>query len=300
VNLGVSHFQAYKLLVRAQTLGALQGFSSTQLHVLSEKAHFIRVDLGQRVIKSGEASTFFFLVLSGSMQICSESKSADNLIKARDDEGIVRVGEMCGEMSYFERNPRSANCESREADTILMIITFELLDHIASEDQELGAKLINTMACICIERLQKSLSRVNLAEVVLPTACNLQQMRFLLRHAAHESGLLSTLDDSEVDLLAHRCAFAELAPDARLFSYGMEARFACIILQGTAVDKRKARDGAMQGWALFACLLVCLFVCACFLPTLRSTRCSVVPRAHASRLAKQSTRGAQPNAVWLN
>jgi hypothetical protein len=40
----------------------------------------------------------------------------------------------------------------------------------------------------------------------------------------------------------------------------MEARFACIILEGTAVDKRKARDGAMQGWALFACLLACLRV----------------------------------------
>jgi hypothetical protein len=47
-----------------------------QLHVLSTEAHFVRLDLGQRVIKSGETSTFCFMVLSGSMQ-ARQTNAAD-------------------------------------------------------------------------------------------------------------------------------------------------------------------------------------------------------------------------------
>lgn len=134
----------------------LEGFSQEEIETLCLYMHFVGVRRGARLFVEDEPGDWMVFVLTGEVEV-----------KRRDGEGrehvmaTVTAGEVLGEMSLVDGEPRYATCTSLEpAD--LAVLTREQLRDFSEDHPRLATRLLWML-------LQRSTARLRAqGEIVLP------------------------------------------------------------------------------------------------------------------------------------
>jgi len=105
---------------------------------------------GQVLVREGEAGEEMFVVLRGSMVI---SKA----VTGRVEQVLARIGpgDFFGEMSLFDRSPRSATVQA-DADATLLVLDREALRRLTEQSPRAAAAFFHALVQVFIERLRAS------------------------------------------------------------------------------------------------------------------------------------------------
>jgi len=105
---------------------------------------------GQVLVREGEAGEEMFVVLRGSMVI---SKA----VTGRVEQVLARMGpgDFFGEMSLFDRSPRSATVQA-DSDATLLVLDREALRRLTELSPRAAAAFFYALVQVFIERLRAS------------------------------------------------------------------------------------------------------------------------------------------------
>lgn len=94
---------------------------------------------GEIICRQGEIGDRLFIVQAGLAVVLREDEGADEIV------GILRPGDIFGEMSIFDRQPRSATVRARGASRVLTLDKRWFLNHI-QEDPSLAWRVLQQMS----------------------------------------------------------------------------------------------------------------------------------------------------------
>jgi CRP-like cAMP-binding protein len=105
---------------------------------------------GQVLVREAEAGEEMFVVLRGSMVI---SKA----VTGRVEQVLARIGpgDFFGEMSLFDRSPRSATVQA-DSDATLLVLDREALRRLTEQSPRAAAAFFQALVQVFIERLRAS------------------------------------------------------------------------------------------------------------------------------------------------
>lgn len=109
----------------------------------------LEIKAGEYLMRDGEESTQMYYLQSGSLAVCKVKGSAEQQI------GTIYSGELVGEMSFLDQEPRSASVKAI-SDAKLMVIPHEKFEQFFHGQPAWYKALINTL----LERLRKANSRI--------------------------------------------------------------------------------------------------------------------------------------------
>jgi CRP-like cAMP-binding protein len=121
-----------------------------ELTALAETLRERPLKRGQVLVREGEAGEEMFVVLRGSMVI---SKA----VTGRVEQVLARIGpgDFFGEMSLFDRSPRSATVQA-DADATLLVLDREALRRLTEQSPRAAAAFFHALVQVFIERLRAS------------------------------------------------------------------------------------------------------------------------------------------------
>ncbi len=103
----------------------------------------------QIVIKEGDPSDDVFLIYKGS---CYVVKNINNSLKVLN---IVGVGELFGEMSFFDEKMRSATIAARENETVCLQFPKDIFIEIIKVHPKWIDKILNEMSVRIVNMVKK-------------------------------------------------------------------------------------------------------------------------------------------------
>lgn len=105
---------------------------------------------GQVLLREGEAGDEMFLVRQGTLVI---SKA----VAGRVEQVLARVGpgDFFGEMSLFDRSPRSATIQA-DSEVVLLVLDRQSLHHLTEVNPRAAAAFFRALVQVFIERLRAS------------------------------------------------------------------------------------------------------------------------------------------------
>jgi len=103
---------------------------------------------GQILFDQGDPGGKLYIVLVGAVEI--GNVLADGLVKP---VVTLREGQMFGEMSLIDKNPRDMQAKIVE-DTVLLTLTTERFDEITSSYKELGTKILKFLVQCVVDRIR--------------------------------------------------------------------------------------------------------------------------------------------------
>ena len=128
-------------------------FESLQLDEVRALSPFLQVyraQIGQTVLREGEAGDFMLFVIEGRIDVFKEAGDhASSLI------AVIGAGKVLGEMSLIDGDPRSATCIA-DAVTLMAALSREALARIIVEQPLLGAKILMGLVVLLSFRLRKT------------------------------------------------------------------------------------------------------------------------------------------------
>jgi CRP/FNR family transcriptional regulator, cyclic AMP receptor protein len=121
-----------------------------ELGALAETLRERPLKRGQVLVREGEAGEEMFVVLRGSMVI---SKA----VTGRVEQVLARIGpgDFFGEMSLFDRSPRSATVQT-DSDATLLVLDREALRRLTEQSPRAAAAFFQALVQVFIERLRAS------------------------------------------------------------------------------------------------------------------------------------------------
>lgn len=111
----------------------------------------IKLIPNQYLIREGEESTEMYYVKSGTLGVYKRKGDQEFQI------GTIISGELVGEMSFLDKNPRSASVKAM-GECVLVVVPLEKLEHTLSSMPKWFTALLNTL----VERLRKANARVRI------------------------------------------------------------------------------------------------------------------------------------------
>lgn len=108
-----------------------------------------RIDAGETLIREGQDSAEMYFLIEGQMAVFKVRGNAEVRI------GDIFQGEIVGEMSFLDKQPRSATVKA-VTDCELMVIQPEILDSIHSKQPKWYKALVNTL----LDRLRRANSKI--------------------------------------------------------------------------------------------------------------------------------------------
>ncbi len=114
----------------------------------TELTHFAR---GQIIADVGEVGEALFFVIKGEAALYYDDRGTEHEI------GRVGEGELMGEMSFFDREPRSARIRARADDTQILVLTRTMYDRLRVEHPYIAVNLLEH-AIISLDHLFRRLS----------------------------------------------------------------------------------------------------------------------------------------------
>ena len=111
----------------------------------------VRVHRGQRIFVQGDREAFMAIAVEGRVGIYKESTDGGTKKKL----GELGRGQMMGEMSLFDGEPRSADAVA-ESDSVLLVLTRETFDRIAVEHPALWQAMMLKVARMMSQRLRRT------------------------------------------------------------------------------------------------------------------------------------------------
>ncbi len=112
-------------------------------------ADIIKLGPNEYVIREGDASDSMYYVQSGTLCVLKRKGDIDSQI------GTIIAGELVGEMSFLDQNPRSASVKAM-TECELIEIPHEKFQSLMDSHPKWFRSLINTL----LERLRKANSRI--------------------------------------------------------------------------------------------------------------------------------------------
>jgi CRP/FNR family transcriptional regulator, cyclic AMP receptor protein len=112
------------IIAKAKIFGSLNSNDIKALSMLGKKRQWIK---GSQIIIEGDKGDTLYLILSGSVKVVLYGKDGKDIILS-----IMKEGDIFGEMSLFDAEPRSANVEAIEDVECFIIRGDELLKYIKS------------------------------------------------------------------------------------------------------------------------------------------------------------------------
>ena len=94
---------------------------------------------GEAIIREGESDNAMFVIQSGSVEVVHETPTGEQHL------AVLEAGDFFGEMSMFEREPRSATVRALGEARVLRVDKTTLMRRIR-EDPMLAMNLLQTMA----------------------------------------------------------------------------------------------------------------------------------------------------------
>ena len=121
-----------------------------ELKVLGQSLQERPLKRGQVLVREGEAGEEMFVVLRGSMVI---SKA----VTGRVEQVLARIGpgDFFGEMSLFDRSPRSATVQT-DSDATVLMLDREALRRLTELSPRAAAAFFHALVQVFIERLRAS------------------------------------------------------------------------------------------------------------------------------------------------
>ncbi|WP_290730305.1 cyclic nucleotide-binding domain-containing protein [Halobacteriovorax sp. JY17] len=112
-------------------------------------ADIIELQAGEYLIREGEESAQMYYLQSGSMAVYKVKGGAEHQI------GTIYSGELVGEMSFLDKEPRSASVKAI-SEAKLLVIPVEKFEKYFNDQPSWYRALIHTL----LERLRKANTRI--------------------------------------------------------------------------------------------------------------------------------------------
>ncbi len=109
----------------------------------------VKLIANQYLIREGEESTEMYYLQSGTLAVFKRKGDQEFQI------GSIISGELVGELSFLDKNPRSASVKAM-GDCVLVVVPLAKLEHTLSTMPKWFSALINTL----VDRLRKANARV--------------------------------------------------------------------------------------------------------------------------------------------
>jgi len=111
----------------------------------------IRLLPNEYLVREGEESTEMYYLQSGTLAVFKRKGDQEHQI------GTIISGELVGEMSFLDKNPRSASVKAM-SESVLVVIPVDKLEHTLETMPKWFAALLNTLT----ERLRKANARIRI------------------------------------------------------------------------------------------------------------------------------------------
>ncbi len=111
----------------------------------------IRLMAGEYLMREGEASTEMYYLQSGTLAVFKRKGDAEHQI------GSIMTGELVGEMSFLDQQPRSATVKAM-TDAILIQVPLEKFESTMAGMPKWFSALLHTLT----ERLRKADARIRI------------------------------------------------------------------------------------------------------------------------------------------
>jgi CRP-like cAMP-binding protein len=121
-----------------------------ELTVLGQSLRERALRRGQVLIREGEIGEEMFIVVRGSLVI-------SKLVKERVEQVLARAGpgDFFGEMSLFDRSPRSATVQA-DSDAAVLVLDRGTLRRLTEQSPRAAAAFFHALVQVFIERLRAS------------------------------------------------------------------------------------------------------------------------------------------------
>jgi CRP-like cAMP-binding protein len=121
-----------------------------ELTVLGQSLRERGLRRGQVLIREGEVGEEMFIVVRGSLVI-------SKLVKDRVEQVLARAGpgDFFGEMSLFDRSPRSATVQA-DSDVALLVLDRDTLRRLTEQSPRAAVAFFQALVQVFIERLRAS------------------------------------------------------------------------------------------------------------------------------------------------
>jgi CRP-like cAMP-binding protein len=131
-----------------------ENLNLAEIRLMSHFMQVYRAQIGQEVIREGDAGDFLMFVIEGRIEVFKlDSSNAPRLI------AVVDGGKTLGEMSMIDGEPRFATCIADQT-TVIGVLTRESLARIILEQPILGAKILMELVLMLSQRLRQTSSRL--------------------------------------------------------------------------------------------------------------------------------------------
>jgi len=111
----------------------------------------IRLVANDYLMREGEASTEMYYVQSGTLAVFKRKGGVEHQI------GTIMTGELVGEMSFLDQQPRSASVKAM-SDSVLVIVPLEKFESTMASLPKWFAALLHTLT----DRLRKADARIRI------------------------------------------------------------------------------------------------------------------------------------------
>lgn len=111
----------------------------------------IRLMPNEYLMREGEESTEMYYVQSGTLAVFKRKGDQEHQI------GTIIAGELVGEMSFLDQNPRSASVKAM-SESLLVVVPFEKLEHTLSTMPKWFSALLHTLT----DRIRKANARIRI------------------------------------------------------------------------------------------------------------------------------------------
>lgn len=111
----------------------------------------IRLLPNEYLVREGEESTEMYYLQSGTLAVFKRKGDQEHQI------GTIISGELVGEMSFLDKNPRSASVKAM-SESVLIVIPVDKLEHTLETMPKWFSALLNTLT----ERLRKANARIRI------------------------------------------------------------------------------------------------------------------------------------------
>lgn len=111
----------------------------------------IRLMPNEYLVREGEESTEMYYLQSGTLAVYKRKGDQEHQI------GTIIAGELVGEMSFLDKNPRSASVKAM-SESVLVVVPLEKLEDALQTMPKWFSALLHTLT----ERLRKANARIRI------------------------------------------------------------------------------------------------------------------------------------------
>ena len=147
---GIAHVEIAQFLKQHHLA---QSLTISEIQILAEYVTHAQFHMDQVIAEWGTLGEALFFCVKGEMAIVHHTADGDEVEVVR-----VRDGEMAGEMSFFDRQPRSARILAKSDDTQVLVLTRARYQRLKVEKPYITVNILE-QAIISLDHLFRHLSQ---------------------------------------------------------------------------------------------------------------------------------------------